>query len=60
MHGHQTDSTNQFANWTTPTTYKDVIPTIPLQLHINLWLFQGTPPSNGLPVEVIIQQFRHY
>ena len=24
---------------------------------INLWLFRGAPPSNGLPVEVIISKF---
>ena len=26
---------------------------------INLWLFQGQPPLNGLPVEVIISKFEH-
>ena len=28
------------------------------KLRINLWLYKGTPPSNGLPVELIINDFR--
>jgi hypothetical protein len=28
------------------------------KLHINLWLYGGTPPSNGQPVEVIVNYVR--
>lgn len=28
------------------------------QLHINLWLFRGKPPTDGKEQEVVIQQFR--
>lgn len=27
------------------------------KVHINLWLFNGTPPLNNKPVEVIINRF---
>lgn len=29
----------------------------PMPLHFNLWLFQGKPPMDGKPVEVIIHNF---
>jgi hypothetical protein len=34
------------------------IPQKAMPLHINLWLFQGMAPSDGLPVEVIIRGFQ--
>ena len=30
----------------------------PMPLHINLWLFKGLAPKNGLEVEVIINDFK--
>ncbi len=33
------------------------IPQNPLPVHLNLWLFQGSPPVNGEEVELIIRSF---
>lgn len=60
MHGHQNDSTFQFVNWTTPSDIAHLIPSMELTVHINLWLFEGRPPSDGKPVEVVIKRFRHH
>ena len=27
------------------------------QIHMSLWLFQGVPPSNGMPVTVAVTSF---
>jgi hypothetical protein len=29
----------------------------PMPLHFNLWLFQGKPPTDGRPVEVVVHSF---
>jgi hypothetical protein len=34
------------------------IPQTAEPVHINLWLFKGLPPSDSLPVEIIINSFR--
>ena len=43
-------------NWTYPG------PDVPLSggdhARMNLWLFQGNPPRNGDPVEIIVERFR--
>jgi hypothetical protein len=33
------------------------ISTLEMPVHLNLWLFQGTPPANNKPVEVIVHSF---
>jgi hypothetical protein len=33
------------------------IPQAPTPVHINLWLFEGRPPTDGLPVELVIRSF---
>jgi hypothetical protein len=33
------------------------VPQSPMPLHFNLWLFQGKPPKNGLPVEIVVRSF---
>jgi hypothetical protein len=54
-----TDRTRgMYANWTyAPADYLARIPQTPLPLHINFWLFQGNPPSDGLDTEIVISQF---
>lgn len=48
----------QFGYWPyEPTDYLLRIPQRPLPVHINLWLFKGTPPSNGLNHEIVIESF---
>ena len=37
---------------------KMYIPQTAEPVHINLWLFKGLPPSNNLPVEIIISSFQ--
>ena len=37
---------------------KIYIPQTAEPVHINLWLFKGLPPSDNLPVEIIISSFR--
>lgn len=58
LHGHRDDNVNQFANWCYyPLDNSNRVPQEPLPVHLNLWLFQGKPPSNGQPVEVVIRKF---
>jgi hypothetical protein len=51
-------TTNVIHSWNyTPPTPSKNIPQNALPLHMNLWLFKGHAPTNGLPVEVIIHSF---
>lgn len=60
LHGHQTGNVNEFDNWTfSPTNYTRYIPQNPAPARLNLWLFQGNPPSNGQEVEVVIRSFTY-
>ena len=47
-------ATNVLENWNCSL---GVPPAGGEQVHINLWLFRGNPPTNNQPVEVIISQF---
>ncbi|MGV3553503.1 glycoside hydrolase family 16 protein [Rhizobium sp.] len=40
-----------------PKSFKDRISTKPMPVYFNLWGFQGRPPSDDRPVEVIINRF---
>ncbi len=40
-----------------PVDFAHQIPQTPMQLHFNLWLFQGHPPTDGRPVEIIVRSF---
>jgi hypothetical protein len=53
-----TSTTNTIQSWTyAPANPSTNIPQNAMPLHINLWLFQGHAPTNGLPVEVVIKGF---
>jgi hypothetical protein len=41
----------------TPANPSINIPQNPIPVHMNLWLFHGTPPGNGQDVEIIIHDF---
>ena len=41
----------------TPSDYIDRISSSPMPIYFNLWGFQGQEPSDGKPVEVIINRF---
>jgi len=50
--------TTQLATWTfQPKRAQFAISQKTMPVHMNLWAFNGQPPSNGLPVEVIIDSF---
>jgi hypothetical protein len=47
-----------FGAWSyRPTDPAGHIPQNPLPVHMNLWLFEGHAPSNGQPVEIVINDF---
>lgn len=51
-------SSRPSVSWTfRPRDSQSRIPQNPLPVHMNLWLFQGQPPLNGLPVELIVRSF---
>lgn len=51
-------TTNVINSWNyTPTNPQRNIPQKAMPLHMNLWLYQGHAPADGLPVEVIIHDF---
>jgi hypothetical protein len=58
MAGLTNKTRGMYANWTyAPADYLTLIPQSPTPLHINLWLFQGNPPSDGLETEIVISEF---
>jgi hypothetical protein len=60
LHGHRTDNENEIAHWDfQPARYLDEIPQEPMSTRMNLWLFKGSPPSDGKEGEVIIRSFRY-
>ncbi|MES1240773.1 MAG: glycoside hydrolase family 16 protein [Acidobacteriota bacterium] len=60
QHGHYNDSTNEFARWSFyPEDSSELVPQDPMPVRLNLWLYQGNPPSNGQPVEVVIRSFTY-
>ena len=59
LNGHYDDDTNQFESWLyQPSDPANYIGQQPVPVHINLWLFKGRPPTNGLEVEVIVSSFK--
>ena len=56
LYGFQSGDTNQFdtATFTTPGTS---ISTLAMPVHISLWLYGGSAPTDGQNVEVIIHSF---
>lgn len=56
FHGHTTAESNAFFPWTTPAGYN--VSTLSLPVHMNLWLFQGSAPSNQTEVEIIVHSFK--
>jgi hypothetical protein len=50
---------NVFFSYRTPSTFNTAMPTRTAPLHINLWAFQGKPPTDGKEVEIIIHDFKY-
>lgn len=59
LYGHQLGNENEFARWRfIPMAYRKRIPQKPIPVHMNLWLFEGQPPTDSQPVEIVISAFR--
>lgn len=54
--GNNTDSTNRSASYTC-TQPPASISSLEMPVHINLWLFDGNPPEDNKPVEIVIRSF---
>jgi hypothetical protein len=60
LHDHVDNNDNQFARWRfTPASYTKRIPQDPMPVHMNLWLLDGLPPTDGQPVEIVIRSFTY-
>ena len=57
LYGHRDDDNNEFQSWQYAPSDGRLIPQLPTPVRMNLWLFRGTPPSNGEEVEIVISQF---
>ena len=44
--------------WTTPGRFASQVARKAMPVHLNLWLFNGKPPADRRPVEVVIRAFR--
>jgi hypothetical protein len=59
LNGYTDTNVGEYQSWTfAPLDYAQRIPQQPLPVHMNLWLFQGQPPLNGLDVDVVITEFK--
>ncbi|CAF2723358.1 unnamed protein product [Rotaria sp. Silwood2] len=50
---------NIFYSYQTPIRFASSMPYTSAPLHMNLWMFQGKPPTNGKEVEIIIHNFKY-
>jgi hypothetical protein len=59
--GHRNDNVNQIHSWTfaPSSNAQQKVPQTAMPAMINLWLMNGTAPSNGQEVEVVIRSFTH-
>ena len=54
-YGFTNAASNAFFPWTTPAGFP--VSTLSLPVHMNLWLFNGSAPSNAQEVELIVHSF---
>jgi len=58
-HGNGEGKADTFASWIyPPSTPTNWIAQKPMPVHLNLWCFQGQPPSDGKEVEIIVRAFK--
>jgi hypothetical protein len=56
--GHRDDDAQQVASWRyEPADPARRISQQAMPVHINLWCFEGRPPTDGRPVEVVVRAF---
>ncbi|HVV70165.1 MAG TPA: hypothetical protein VHI52_01485, partial [Verrucomicrobiae bacterium] len=61
LSGNGADGASQerFSSWAyQPSEATRHISQKPMPVHLNLWCFQGRPPSDGRGVELVIRQFK--
>jgi hypothetical protein len=59
QHGHDDGENHQFASWLyQPANPAACISQRAMPVHLNLWCFNGQPPSNIQEVEVIVRAFK--
>ena len=58
FHGHYTVGTEPQSNIIQAFTSNTRVNAAGAKAHINLWLYSGFAPSDGLPVEVVIKSFK--
>lgn len=56
-YGFTNAASNAFYPWSTPAGFP--VSTLSLPVHMNLWLFNGSAPSNGQEVELIVHSFTY-
>jgi hypothetical protein len=59
-HGFYDTQKYPIASWSFTSTHPELkVPQKPLPVHMNLWLFQGRPPSDGKTAEIVIAKFTY-
>ncbi len=60
LNGHRNDNRSTIAKWSdAPANASKRIPQKPLPVHLNLWLVDGKPPTDGQEVEIVIRSFTY-
>jgi hypothetical protein len=56
---NEKDKVQNIAAWTTPRAFAQSVGHVPMPVHLNLWLFDGKPPTDGKDVEILVRQFKY-
>jgi hypothetical protein len=60
LNGHRNDNRSPIGRWRfTPPYPARRIPQHPIPVHMNLWLVDGKPPTDGREVEIVIHSFTY-
>jgi len=62
FHTQQLNAKNKWENiatWTTPRGFARSVGHVPMPVHLNLWLFDGKPPTDAKDVEILVRQFKY-
>lgn len=60
LNGHRNDDRSEIARWRfAPKRPGRAVPQKPLPVHLNLWLFEGQPPTDGREVEIVVRSFSY-
>jgi len=60
LNGHRNDGRSPIARWDFAPAYPlRRIPQKPMPVHLNLWLVDGHPPTDGREVEIVVRSFMY-